>query len=215
MFKDRQDAGRQLAKRLLCYKEEHPIVLALPRGGVCVGYEVARALEAPLDVIVVRKLGAPAQPELGIGAVVDGDHPQGVLNEEVLEILHVSKEYLKMEIDRELQEIRRRQEVYRKGRSPLKVEGQTVIIIDDGIATGGSVRAAIRGIRRSKPKQIVLAVPVAPPDAVHALRREVDDLVCLESPELFSAVGQFYEEFEQVSDDEVVELLEAAAGRRD
>ena len=137
MFKNRKDAGRKLAARLLKYKDEHPVVLALPRGGVPVAYEVAMALDAPLDIVVVRKLGAPGQPELGIGAVVDGDHPQSVLNEEVVRLLGVSDDYLNREVALELQEIRRRQERYRGGRSPERIEGRTVILIDDGIATGG------------------------------------------------------------------------------
>ncbi|MGD0948652.1 MAG: phosphoribosyltransferase [Candidatus Binatia bacterium] len=210
MFKNRKDAGRKLAARLLKYKDEHPVVLALPRGGVPVAYEVARALNAPLDIVVVRKLGAPGQPELGVGAVADGDHPQSVLNEEVLRALDVSDDYLNREAEAELKEIRRRQELYRGGRAPEPIEGRTAIVIDDGIATGGSVRAALRGVRRSDPKQLVLAVPVAPPDTVESLQPEVDELVCLSMPFFFHAVGQFYEDFSQTTDEEVVELLQAA-----
>ena len=210
MFKNRKDAGRKLAARLLKYKDEHPVVLALPRGGVPVAYEVARALDAPLDIVVVRKLGAPGQPELGVGAVADGDHPQSVLNEEVVRALDVSDDYLNREVALELQEIRRRQERYRSGRAPEPIEGRTAIVIDDGIATGGSVRAALRGVRRSDPKRLVLAVPVAPPDTVESLQPEVDELVCLSMPFFFHAVGQFYEDFSQTTDEEVVELLEAA-----
>jgi putative phosphoribosyl transferase len=210
MFKNRKDAGRRLAARLLQYKDERPVVLALPRGGVPVAYEVAMALNAPLDTVVVRKLGAPGQPELGVGAVVDGDHPQSVLNEEVLRALDVSDDYLNREVALELQEIRRRQERYRAGRPPEPIEGRTAILIDDGIATGGSVRAALRGVRRSDPRQLILAVPVAPPDTVETLRPEVDDLVCLSMPVFFHAVGQFYEDFRQTTDEEVVQLLEAA-----
>lgn len=210
MFKNRKDAGRKLAARLLKYKDEHPVVLALPRGGVPVAYEVARALDAPLDIVVVRKLGAPGQPELGVGAVADGDHPQSVLNEEVVRALDVSDDYLNREVALELQEIRRRQERYRSGRAPEPIEGRTAIVIDDGIATGGSARAALRGVRRSDPKRLVLAVPVAPPDTVESLQPEVDELVCLSMPFFFHAVGQFYEDFSQTTDEEVVELLEAA-----
>ena len=213
MFKNREDAGRKLAARLLKYQGEHPVVLALPRGGVPVGYEVAMVLDAPLDVIVVRKLGAPGQPELGIGAVVDGDHPQSVLNEDVLQMLEVSEEYLKGEVALELQEIRRRQERYRGGRPPEPIAGRTAIIIDDGIATGGSIRAAIRGVRRLSPQRVVLAVPVAPPDTIESLRPEVDDLVCLSMPVFFHAVGQFYEDFRQTSDEEVIQLLDDARQR--
>ena len=213
-FKNRTEAGRQLAVRLLKYKDEAPVVLALPRGGVPVGYEVALALDAPLDVIVVRKLGAPMQPELGIGAVVDGDHPQSVLNEDVMQMLNVSDEYLKREVEVELHEIRRRQERYRGGRRPEVLKDRTVIVVDDGIATGGSMRAALRGVRRAQPKRLVLAVPVAPPDTLASLRGEVDALVCLSSPAFFHAVGQFYDDFAQTTDEEVVRLLDAARRRK-
>ena len=211
-FRNRQEAGQKLAARLLPYKHEHPLILALPRGGVPVASEVAAVLGAPLDIIVVRKLGAPGQPELGIGAVVDGDHPQSVLNEAVVRELEVSSEYLRRETQLELEEIRRRQERYRGGRPRLPIEGRTVIVVDDGIATGGSMRAALRGVRRGCPKRLVLAVPVAPPDTIESLRSEVDDVVCLSTPAFFQAVGQFYYDFRQTSDEEVVELLDA--GRR-
>lgn len=214
MFKSRREAGQRLAAQLLPYKDERPIVLALPRGGVPVAYEVAAALNAPLDVIVVRKLGAPGQPELGIGAVVDGDHPRSVLNEDVLRVLAVSEDYLQREVALELQEIRRRQELYRGGRRPEAIEGRTVIVVDDGIATGGSVRAALRGVRRSRPKRLVLAVPVAPPETIESLRPEADEVVCLSTPVFFHAVGQFYENFRQTTDEEVIELLEAARRQR-
>jgi len=212
-FRNRQEAGQKLAARLLRYKDERPLILALPRGGVPVASEVAAVLEAPLDIIVVRKLGAPGQPELGIGAVVDGDHPQSVLNEAVVRELEVSNEYLRRETQLELEEIRRRQERYRGGRSRLPIEGRTVIVVDDGIATGGSMRAALRGVRRGRPKRLVLAVPVAPPDTIVSLRPEVDDVVCLSTPAFFQAVGQFYSDFRQTSDEEVVDLLEAARRR--
>ncbi|HVN83435.1 MAG TPA: phosphoribosyltransferase [Candidatus Binatia bacterium] len=210
MFDDRKDAGRRLATALMRFKGEQPIVLALPRGGVPVGYEVARALDAPLDVIVVRKLGAPGQPELGLGAVVDGDHPQTVLNEDVMEVLHVSDRYLQAEVATELDEIRRRQARYRGGRAPLPVKGRTVIVVDDGIATGGSMRAALRGVGRAQPRRVVLAVPVAPLDTIESLRAEVDEVVCLSTPAWFGAVGNFYRDFSQTTDEEVIELLDAA-----
>lgn len=213
MFKDRKQAGKRLAEALLKYKAEEPIILAIPRGGVPVAYEVALALDAPLDIIVVRKLGAPGQPELGIGAVVDGDHPQGVLNEEIMAELAVSQNYLDREVARQLAEIRRRQEAYRGGRPSEKVEGRTVIVIDDGIATGGSMRAALRGVRRNNPKRLVMAVPVAPQETIDSLRPEVDDLVCLDTPEFFAAIGEFYDDFRQTSDKEVTDLLDAAQRR--
>jgi len=210
MFKDRTAAGRELAGHLLRYRDQNPLVLALPRGGVPVAYEIARALAAPLDIVVVRKLGAPGQPELGIGAVVDGDHPQAVFNPALMDELGVSKDYLEREVERELKEVARRQAAYRGGRAPEQAEGRTVIVVDDGIATGGSVQAALRGIRRGRPKRLVLAVPVAPPDTLELLRPEVDEIVCLATPEPFGAVGSFYKNFEQTSDAEVVRLLDAA-----
>jgi len=213
MFTNRREGGRKLARHLLHYRSEHPVVLGLPRGGVPVAYEVAAVLEAPLDVIVVRKLGAPGQPELGIGAVVDGDHPQSVLNEDVIRMIGVSAEFMKREIALELQEVRRRQELYRSGRPAEPITGRTAILVDDGIATGGSVRAAIRGLRRLNPKRLVLAVPVAPPETVRSLRSEVDDLVCLSTPAFFQSVGQFYEDFRQTSDEEVIEFIDRARRR--
>jgi putative phosphoribosyl transferase len=212
-FQDRADAGRQLATRLLRYKDERPVVLGLPRGGVPVAYEIARALDAPLDVIVVRKLGAPHQPELGIGAVVDGDHPQRVLNEEVVQSLHVSGQYLETEVARQLNEIHRRQTLLRVGRSRVDLTDRTVIVVDDGVATGGTVRAALRGVRRAHPRRIVLAVGVAPPETIEVLRTEVDDLVCIAMPADFRAVGGFYRNFREISDDEVIALLGRAADR--
>ncbi len=213
MFTNRREAGQQLAAALKKLHLESPVVLALPRGGVPVGFEAARTLDAPLDIIVVRKLGAPGQPELGLGAIVDGDHPQSVLNEEIIQQLGVSPEYLKAEIENELKEIRRRQTAYRKGRAPVNVSGRTAIIVDDGIATGGSIRTALRGLRRLAPKKLVLAVPVAPPEAIQSLRPEADEIVCLLMPQFFYAIGEFYEDFSQTSDQEVIELLDAAHRR--
>jgi len=195
------------------FKLESPVVLAIPRGGVPVGFEVALALQAPLDIIVARKLGAPGQHELGLGAIVDGDHPQSVLNEDIIRELGVSAQYLQKEIETELKEIRRRQAAYRKGRPPVAVAGRAVIVVDDGIATGGSIRAALRGVKRMAPKKVVLAVPVAPSDTIESLRSEADEIVCLDTPEYFMAIGEFYEDFSQTNDDEVIELLEAAAHR--
>ena len=211
MFTDRKEAGRRLATALMRYKAESPVVLAVPRGGVPVAYEVARALEAPLDIIVARKLGAPGQHELGLGAIVDGDHPQSVLNEDIIRELRVSTQYIQAEIEAELKEIRRRQAAYRKGRPATVLAGRTVIVVDDGIATGGSIRAALRGVRRMGPGKVVLAVPVAPPETIAALRGEADEVVCLETPEYFMAIGEFYDDFRQTGDGEVIDLLAAAA----
>jgi putative phosphoribosyl transferase len=210
VFSDRAEAGQKLAVRLAKYKGERPVVLAIPRGGVPVALEVARALSAPLDVVVVRKLGAPGQPELGIGAIVDGDHPEEILNREIIGALHVSRDYLNREIQSQLKEIHRRRQLYRSGGPRVELEDRTVIVVDDGIATGGSVRAALRGIRRANPKRLVLAVPVGPPDTIEELRREADDVVCLGTPEDFFGVGQFYRDFHQVTDDEVIRMLELA-----
>jgi putative phosphoribosyl transferase len=210
VFKDRRDAGRRLALELMRYRDEQPVVVAIPRGGVPIGYEVARVLGAPLDILVVRKLGAPGQPELGIGALVDGDHPESVFNEQVIRVLDVSPDYLRDEIRRQLAEIHRRQAAYRGGRPAIALAGRTAIVVDDGLATGGSMRAALRGVRRAKPRRLVLAVPVAPPETIEAIARDVDDVVCLTMPVPFGAVGHFYDEFAPTEDAEVVELLESA-----
>jgi putative phosphoribosyl transferase len=210
MFSDRAEAGRKLAARLMKYKDRNPVVLGIPRGGVPVALEVARALDAPLDVIVVRKLGAPAEPELGIGAIVDGDQPETILNRESISYLRVSQDYLDREIQNQIKEIHRRQQVYRGGRPRLELEGRTAIIVDDGIATGGSMLAALRGVRRTRPKSVVLAVPVGPADTIEELRREADDVVCLSTPALFWAIGQFYRDFHQLTDQEVIRMLESA-----
>ncbi len=209
VFSTREAAGQRLAQRLLSYASPETVVLGIPRGGLPVAREVAKALHAPLDIIVVRKLGAPGQPELGIGAVVDGDHPRAIFNQEVLEHLGVSDDYIDGEIKRQLKEVKRREESYRQGRAKVPLEGKTVIVVDDGIATGSSTRAALRGVRRHKPKRIILAVPVAPSETVEALRSEADEIVCLETPENFYAVGQFYRDFHQVSDEEVKSILQA------
>jgi len=209
-FENRQDAGRRLADALRHYRNAHPVVLGVPRGGVPVASEVAARLAAPLDVVIVRKLGAPAQPELAIGALVDGDHPEEVLNPDVIALAQVPRSYVEREAARQLVDIRRREALYRPGSPPLQLRGRTVIVVDDGIATGASIRAALRAVRRAAPKRLVLAVPVAPPDTVAALRGEVDDLVCLHSPDDFAAVGQFYDDFRQTTDDDVIRLLSVA-----
>jgi len=211
-FQDRADAGRRLAERLMSYCEEEPIVLALPRGGVAVGFEVARALNAPLDVVVARKLGAPAQPELGIGAIAPGG--VRVLDEMAQKWLDISEARLEQIVARETAEMERRLLLYRGEKSLPDIQGRTVIVVDDGLATGVTARAAIRAIRQQNPRRIVLAVPVCAAESCDALSPEVDDLLCLLEPPYFQAVGLWYEDFAQVSDEEVVRLLEQARTER-
>jgi predicted phosphoribosyltransferase len=206
-FIDRIDAGRQLAKALARYKNQRPVVLALPRGGVPVAAEVATALDAPLDLILVRKIGVPSQPELAMGAVVDGSDPVVVRNEEVIQLCGVSETDFNAIRDEQLAEIERRRNLYLGGRPHPKLNGRTVIVVDDGIATGATTRAALRAIGMRKPAKLVLAVPVAPTETLETLRGEVDDLVCLEDYVDFGAIGLFYSDFRQVSDAEVIALL--------
>jgi putative phosphoribosyl transferase len=213
-FRDRSDAGRRLAKALSEYKGRSAVVLALPRGGVPVAAEVATALDAPLDLILVRKIGVPTQPELAMGAVVDGTAPIVVRNEEVIELSGTTADEFDAACKRELAEIERRRQLYIGERARAEITGQVVIVIDDGIATGATTRAALQAIRNRKPKELVLAVPVAPPDTITQLRREVDALICLETPELFGAIGYFYRDFRQVSDQEVVAILKRFPAKR-
>jgi putative phosphoribosyl transferase len=202
-FKDRSDAGRQLATALAGYKDQRPVILALPRGGVPVAAEIATKLEAPLDLVLVRKIGVPSQPELAMGAVVDGSSPIVVRNEEVIGLVGIDEKRFNAVRDRELAEIERRRQHYLGDRPRIDLAGRVAIVVDDGIATGMTTRAALRSVAARKPSKLVLAVPVAPTDSVAALRREVDDLVCLETHENFYAIGLYYEDFRQVSDDEV------------
>ncbi|MHC4217443.1 MAG: phosphoribosyltransferase [Planctomycetota bacterium] len=216
MFVNREEAGRQLARQLLTLKDAHSegvVVLGLPRGGVVVAARIADALGVPLDVLVVRKLGAPGQPELALGAVTDGDHPQQIFNDRVIRMLGVDREYLDREIARQLAEVKRRQSLYRGGRPGEPLTGRCAIVVDDGVATGATVRAGIQALRRSAVARIILAVPVAPPETASALEAEVDEMICLDTPGGFMAVGAFYADFSQTTDEEVVTLLEAAARR--
>ena len=200
-FRNRAEAGRQLVPRLMAYAAENPVVLALPRGGVPVAFEVARALQAPLDLIFVRKIGAPGHAEFGLGAVVDGAHPQVVLNEEALGHVKVPPGYIEDETQRQLKEIERRREHYLAGRRPLDVAGRVTIVVDDGIATGGTARAALRLVPR----------PAGPAHLGCAGRAsEADEVVCLMTPEPFYAVGEHYDDFSQTSDREVMRLLDEA-----
>lgn len=205
-FVNREDAGRRLAAELSSYAAQHPIILALPRGGVPVGYEIARELHAPLDVWVVRKVGVPWHPELGAGAVAEGGFVY--LNPEVLEHIGLSEAELTELVQSKKREVEERVQLFRGGHPPPVLRDRTVILVDDGIATGGTVRAAIRSIRAQKPKAIVLAVPVASPEVVEALGREADRVVCLRTPVDLYAIGVWYVDFGQVSDDEVARLLD-------
>ncbi|MGZ3529052.1 MAG: phosphoribosyltransferase [Vulcanimicrobiaceae bacterium] len=207
MFADREDAGKRLAARLGPFRGPDTCVLALPRGGVPVGFEVAKALNAPLDLVLVRKIGAPFQPELAVAAIVDGQHPELVVNHEVAAILELPEDFLARESAEQLKEIERRRGVYLGGRPRLDISGRTVLIVDDGIATGTTMRAALRATRRAKPKRLVLAVPVAPAETLDALAHEVDEIVCLEQPECFGAIGLYYDDFAQVGDEEVRDLM--------
>ena len=206
LFEDRVDAGRQLAERLAPYAEERPVVFALPRGGVPVGAEVSRSLGAPLEVIVSRKLGAPGQPEFGIGAVTPGG--VRVLNERAVRALGIEEDYLEMISARELAEAERRLKLFRGDRPYPDLERRTAILVDDGLATGVTARAALLALRRMNPRRLVLAVPVCALQTAELLRPEADDLICLLAPANLEAVGLWYRNFEQTSDEEVVRLLE-------
>lgn len=209
-FTDRRQAGQELAKALRRFRADDPLILALPRGGVPVAFEVARALGAELDVILVRKIGAPGHSEYGIGAVVEGRQPQLVLNEEVVRMVGASPAYIEAEKARQVEEIERRRDVYRHGQAPVSVAGRTVIVVDDGIATGGTMKAVLQALAQAGAGHIVLAVPVAPADTLAELSALADDTLCLATPEPFRAVGLHYRDFDQTTDDEVVTLLEAS-----
>ena len=206
-FTDRTEAGRRLAQALAPYKGDKPIVLALPRGGVPVAAEIADALDAPLDLILVRKIGVPFQAELAMGAVVDGGDPVTVRNEDVIALTGVSEEDFAAVRDEQLREIERRRQTYLGDRPRPALAGRTVIVVDDGIATGAPTRAARRAVRARKPAKLILAVPVAPTESLRKLAGEADEIVCLEDHTLFGAIGLFYSDFAQVTDEEVVKLL--------
>lgn len=214
IFADRREAGRKLAAALGHLRDRDPVVLALVRGGLPVAYEVAQALSAPLDVVLVRKIGAPMQPELAIGAVVDGDRPEIVTNPHVMRMVGASRADVEAAAHRQLAEIERRRALYLGDRARAEVRGRTAIVVDDGVATGATTRAALHAVRRQQPARLVLAVPVAPADTIADLAADADEVVCLDTPEPFGAVGAFYQDFRQVSDDEVVELLDRARAAR-
>ncbi len=206
-FADRTEAGRKLAEALASYKGMAAVVYALPRGGVPVAAEIARALGAPLDLLLVRKIGAPAQPELALGAIVDGSKPIIVRNDDVIALTGTTDEEFDAICDSELVEVERRRRRYLANRPSHDPAGKIAIVVDDGIATGATMRAALRATRQRKPKKVVLAVPVAAPDSIASLRGEADDIVCLETPAHFFAIGNYYVDFHQLGDQDVVGIL--------
>jgi putative phosphoribosyl transferase len=209
-FTDRAAAGRQLANKLTHLKDERPVVLALPRGGVAVGFEIAQALAAPLDIVLVRKIGVPWQPELALGAVTDGATPETFIDQDLARRLDVPENYIQEEMARQLDEIERRRASYCAGRPPVEVAGRAAIVVDDGIATGATMRVALRTVRRRGPARLVLAVPVAPPETLAAFGEEADEVVSLETPAMLGAIGAYYRDFHQLSDAEVIDLLAGA-----
>jgi predicted phosphoribosyltransferase len=210
-FRDRRDAGRQLAQRLDRYSGNPDVIaLALPRGGVPVGFEVAARLDAPLDVLVVRKLGVPGHSELAMGAIASGGIQ--VIDPRVIGVLDISRSDFEAVLDHERAELERREREFRAGRPPLDVTGRIAIVIDDGLATGATMAAAVDALRTRSPARIVVAVPVAPPDACDQLSQRADEVICLLTPRTMWAVGAWYDDFEQIDDDEVRDLLEAARG---
>jgi len=212
IFRDRKDAGQRLGLALAGYRGEDTVVLGIPRGGMVVAAEVAKILLAPLDLIIPRKIGAPHNPEVAIGAIT----PDGtmIINERLAAVMGLEEEEISLLAEEVRTEIARRVDRYRGKRPAQELAGKFVILVDDGIATGFTITAALQSIKKAGPAKLVLAIPVAPPDTVKTLSREVDEMVCLESPENFYAVGQFYVDFEQTEDDEVIALLhENAAGK--
>jgi predicted phosphoribosyltransferase len=205
IFKNRKEAGRLLAAHLEEFRGKALIILAIPRGGIVIGREVAMALGAPLDIVVTRKIGAPSQPEFAIGAITqDGNL---ILDEESSRMVGASAAYLRSESQRQFKEVKARLKRYREGRPYPPLKGKLVVIVDDGIATGHTVKAAIMSVRRHEPLSVVVAVPVAPGESIAQISRDADKVICLQTPEPFFAIGEFYEDFEQVTDDEVRDTL--------
>ncbi|MFY9655072.1 MAG: phosphoribosyltransferase family protein [Methylocystis sp.] len=207
-FRNRNDAGRQLALRLLKFKGAKAVVFALPRGGAPVAAPIAEALEAALDLVLVRKIGVPFQPEIAMGAVADGGTPITVRNEDVIAMARVSEEAFEAVREHELEEIERRRRVYVRSRPRPEAQGCIAIVVDDGVATGATTRAALRAVRARGPSKLVLATPVAPPETLAALEPEADETICLETHADFGAIGRFYADFRQTSDAEVIAILD-------
>ena len=208
IFRDRQEAGRLLAHRLATLKNRPDlIVMGLPRGGVPVAHEVAKALNAPLDVFIVRKLGVPGHEELAMGAVASGG--VRILNDEVIRHLNITKEAIDAATLRELGELERRERLYRDNRPMPEIQGKTVIVVDDGLATGSTMKVALAALRRKHPARLIVAVPIAPPETCESLRNDADEIVCAATPESFVAVGAWYRQFDQITDEEVRSLMEA------
>lgn len=210
-FESREQAGRRLGEKLKAMAIADPLVLALPRGGVPVAAEVAKILKAPLDLLLVRKIGVPWQSEVAAAAVVDGERHDLVLNEEAMAMEGMHRADVEALVPEQLAEIERRRKLYLGERVPVSAEGRSVILTDDGIATGTTIRAAIRALKRRNPKRLILAIPVAPSEAVAALAREADHVVCLEQPKPFYAIGEYYTDFHQLGDDEVIALMKASS----
>lgn len=206
-YTNRRHAGVALAMALRDLRLDNPLVLALPRGGVPVAKEIARALHAPLDVLLVRKIGAPGHEEFALGAIVDGPEPNWVVDEQMLERLDPPAQWFEQQVLEQLRELERRRVLYRGSKPPAQLENRDLIVVDDGLATGSSVRAALKGLREHHPRRVILAVPVGPVETVEKLREQVDELVCLETPTPFRAVGDHYRDFHQLSDQEVIDLL--------
>ena len=210
-FADRSEAGRRLAGKLSHLKDRRPVVLALPRGGVAVGFEIAQMLDAPLDIVLVRKIGMPWQPELALGAVTDGASPETFIDRDLAAALRVPESYIRDETARQLAEIERRRESYCAVRAAVEIAGRAAIVVDDGIATGATMRVALQAVRRRNPARLVLAVPVGPPETIEAFGKEADEVVCPETPPALGAIGLYYRDFHQMSDAEVIDLLARAA----
>ncbi|WP_319520269.1 phosphoribosyltransferase family protein [uncultured Martelella sp.] len=214
MFADRHEAGEALLKRLSPLDPENTVVLALPRGGLPVADVIAEALALPLDIVLVRKVGVPGQPEYAVAAVTDGTSPRITINEDVARVTGLHDADIRRLAERELPELRRRRDIYLKGRPPVPLAGKTVVVVDDGIATGATMRAALRMVRDAGPAHVIAALPVGPAETIAELRQDCDEVICLDCPASFRAVGLHYRNFDQVTDAAVSEIIERHAHRR-